>query len=219
MRVAILGTGSLALATARLLIEHGHEVVVVEKSQDRVEQISEELDCGFMVGDASRPAVLKDVGPKNTQFLFCLADDDKDNIIAALVGRSLGFGRVVTSIKEVDFAPMCAELGLTDAIFLDRSLARELTDMVEGIERAELSAALRGGLRFYSFRIAKDQAGPISKLAIGADARLVAVTRAGKSHVVREDTELKEGDEILIIGPSGKADSLREAFAPPKEDS
>ncbi len=212
MRIVLLGTGSLSLATARLLIDHGHEVIVIEPDATKVEKLGEELDCSFITGDVSRPAVLKEVGPKNTDFLFCLAENDQANIIAALVGRTLGFGRVVTSIKDPDYGPICAELGLDDAIFLDRSLALDLVDMVAGVERASLSAAVRGGLRFLAFRVRGEQAGTLADLGLPATSRVVAITRAGKSALAAEDTKLDEGDELLVVADAKAIDAVREIF-------
>ena len=214
MRIVLIGTGSLAIATARLLVEHGHELVIVEPEEEKVEKLGQELDCGFVVGDGTRPAVLKEIGPKNTEILFCLADDDHDNIIAALVGRSLGFGRVVTSLKDTDFEPICAELGLGDIVFVDRAVARNLSDMVEGIETAGLTAAVRGGLRFYSFRIAEDVAGALSEIALPEQARVIVVTRGGKSQIARDDVVLKGGDEILVVAETREIDRLRDLFLP-----
>ena len=212
MRIVLLGTGSLSLATARLLIDHGHEVIVIEPDQAKVEKLSEEFDCSFVTGDASRPAVLKDVDPKHTDFLFCLAENDQENIIAALVGRTLGFGRVVTSIKDPDYGPICAELGLEDAIFLDRSLAHDLVDMVAGVERAGLSAAVRGGLRFLAFRVTERQAGRLADLGMPESTRVVAVTRAGKSRLAADDTKLEDGDEVLVVAEAKAIDAAREVF-------
>lgn len=212
----MIGAGSLAVATARLLIQHGHEVVIIERDQAKVDRLSEEIDCSFVVGDGGRPAVLKEVGPKSTDFLFCLTESDHDNIIASLVGRSLGFGRVVTSIVDTDFEPICSELGLGDAIYIDRTISRSLSDMVEGIETAGLTAALRGGLRLCTFHITKDRAGPIGEIALPKETRIVAVTREGTSRVAEDDVELAAEDEILVLTDAQQIDKLREIFTPPE---
>jgi trk system potassium uptake protein TrkA len=49
---------------------------------------------------AAGPNILREVNPEQTDFLFCLTDSDQANVIASLVGRSLGFKRVVTSIRR-----------------------------------------------------------------------------------------------------------------------
>ncbi|MEJ2690601.1 MAG: NAD-binding protein, partial [Deltaproteobacteria bacterium] len=44
-----------------------------------------------MQGDGSHPNILREVNPEQTDFLFCLTNNDQDNLIASLGGRSLGF--------------------------------------------------------------------------------------------------------------------------------
>ncbi|MCI5120475.1 MAG: hypothetical protein D3908_04625, partial [Candidatus Electrothrix sp. AUS4] len=71
---------------------------------------------GFAPHDGSQPDILREVNPEQTDFLFCLTDSDQANLIANLVGRSLGFKRIVTSIDDPQFVGICHELGLKDTI-------------------------------------------------------------------------------------------------------
>ena len=64
--------------------------------------------------------------------LFCLTGSDQANIISSLVGRSLGFGRVVTKINDPEFEHICIELGLEDMIIPARTVGRHLAEMFEG---------------------------------------------------------------------------------------
>ena len=70
-------------------------------------------------------------------------DSDQDNVIASLVGRSLGFDRVVTSIGDPQFEDICHELGLKDTIIPSRTISRYLEDMVGGGENVKLSTVTR----------------------------------------------------------------------------
>jgi len=100
--VTFIGASPLAVKAARTLTERGHEVILIDTDHEKIETLSDTLDCGLITGDGSRPAVLQEVGPEQTDFLFCVSDRDESNVLAALVGRSLGFGRVVPKIEESD---------------------------------------------------------------------------------------------------------------------
>lgn len=213
MRIVLIGANSLAITAARLFIEQNHEVVIIEKDEDKVARLSEHYDCSFIVGDGSKPSILQNVGPKNTDFLFSLTDNDRDNIIASLVGRSLGFGRVITVIKDTDYEPICEELGLEGAIFLDRAIARNFIDMVQGVESAGLSGALKGGLRFFSFKIPKDRTGNLCELALPSGTRVVAITRDGKSRIAEDELTLHECDEVLVVAGADQIAELRHMMA------
>ena len=75
MRAVIVGAGSLAVMIARLLLRRNQEVVIVQRDKARIEAISSELDCGFLWGDGSKPAMLSEADPKSTDFLFCLTGE------------------------------------------------------------------------------------------------------------------------------------------------
>ncbi|MFZ1908517.1 MAG: NAD-binding protein [Burkholderiales bacterium] len=128
MRVVIIGASSLAVVTAKLMRERGEEVVIIEHDKNHIDALSEELDCGFLHGDGSKPAILREADPNGTDVLFALTDNDQANILASLVGRSLGFKRVVTKIQDAEFEHICKELGLEDIIVPSRTIGRFLAE-------------------------------------------------------------------------------------------
>ena len=105
MRIVFVGASALTVMAARMMAERGYQIVVIDKDESRLLALGDTLDCGRISGDATRPIVLKEADPANTDFLFCLTGSDQANIIASLVGRSLGFQRVVTRIDDPDFQP------------------------------------------------------------------------------------------------------------------
>ncbi|MEZ4334758.1 MAG: TrkA family potassium uptake protein [Myxococcota bacterium] len=211
-RVTFVGASPLALQAVKSLGERGHDVVLIEVDPEVVERLSDELDCGLVTGDGSRPAVLQEIGPRQTDFLFCVSDRDETNILAALVGRSLGFGRVVPKVEDPDLEPLCNELGLDDVIVPDREVAYQLTDLVEGRESPALSTVVRSGLRFFGFRVATDVPSP-KALDLPAGARPIARTRGERSILIDDETELQAGDHVVVIVEEDVLDSLRERFA------
>jgi trk system potassium uptake protein TrkA len=60
MRVVFIGASSLAVLTAKLMRERGDEVVIIEHDKDHIDALTEELDCGFLHGDGSKPAILRE---------------------------------------------------------------------------------------------------------------------------------------------------------------
>jgi len=128
MRAVFIGAGALALATARLLREKGEEVVIIEQDKERIDGLNEEIDCGFLHGDGSKPAILREANPEGTDVLFALTGNDQANILASLVGRSLGFKRVVTKIDDPELEHVCKELGLEDVIVPSRTIGRFLAE-------------------------------------------------------------------------------------------
>jgi trk system potassium uptake protein TrkA len=199
MRIVFVGASAMTLMAARMICGHGHEVVVIDRDAARLETLGEQLDCGKIQGDGTRPLVLKEADPSGTDMLFCLTGSDQANIIASLVGRSLGYQRVVTRIDDPDFEHICVELGLEDTIIPARMIGRFLSDMVAGRDPLELSAMIKDEAAIFSFVARDEDQGPLSDLQLPQDTRPICTYRDGRFQPVAEDSGLKSGDEVVLI--------------------
>jgi trk system potassium uptake protein TrkA len=212
MRAVFLGGGSLAVNTARALLKRGHEVVLIELDQKVIDMLSEELDCGFIHGDGSRPAILREADPQHSAVLYCLSNHDQTNIIASLVGRSLGFNRVVTKIEDPELEHICIELGLEDTIIPSRSIGIHLAELFEGRDPMEFSTMLRDDARVFSLVAHADDAGPMDALKLPERTRIVCLYRNGEFLVPDKDTDLRADDEVVLITHRANLETLNERF-------
>jgi len=199
--------------TASMLVKQGHEVIIVERDKQRIEELTTQLDCGFVHGDGSTPAILEETNPKQTDFLFCLTGNDQANIITSLVGRSLGFARVVTKIESADFEHICIELGLKDTIIPARTIGRYLSDMVKGQDPLELSAMIKEEARVFSFVAHAEEEGPVQDLKLPEQSRVICLYRDGHFLLVDENTTLKIDDEVVILLNSKHLPELTERWS------
>jgi trk system potassium uptake protein TrkA len=219
MRAVFIGASALSVMTARFLLSRGHEVVVIEKDKDVIDALSAELDCGFLHADGSKPAVLREADPEHTDVLFCLTGSDQANIISSLVGRSLGFGRVVTKINDPEFEHICIELGLEGTIIPARTVGRHLSEMFEGTNPLEISAMIKAEARVFSFVAREEDARPLAELELPDKTRVICIYRDEKFLLPEEDDRLKPGDEVVLITHSRHLPALAERWSTPKQGS
>jgi trk system potassium uptake protein len=212
MRIAFVGAGEFTVRTAELLIERGHEIIIIEKDQEKIDALSESLDCSFLKGDGSNPAILREVGPEQTDVLFCLSDSDQANLISSLVGRSLGFKRVIPSIQNPEFEGICSELDLKDTILPSRTISRYLADMVEGLDILELSTVIKGEARFFTFTVDKERGKKIADLELPKSARVICFYREGRFMLAQENTKLSKDDEAVILTHSENLNDLKKRW-------
>lgn len=217
MRAVFIGAGAIAVMTAHTLAKRGHEVVIIERDKARIDALAEELDCGFIHGDGSKPAILREADPERTDFLFCLTNNDQSNIIASLVGKSLGFKRMVTRIEDPEFEHICIGLGLEDTIVPARTIGRYLADMFAGRDPLELSAMIKGEARVFSFIVREEEAGTIEGLDLPKDSRVVCCYRDGKFRLQEATDELHADDEVVVITHSRNVPDLEARWGPHKQ--
>ena len=212
MRIVIVGASTLAVATATILLQRGHEVIIVEREKERIAAPSDTLDCGFVQGDGSKPAILREVGPKDADALLCLTDHDQENILSALVGRSLGFSRVVPKIEDPEFEHICVELGLTDTIIPVQAMARTLADTLGGLDILELATFIRGEVRFFPFLAREEDTGAVADLKLPAESSVICLYRGDKFIIPQPDTKIAKGDEGVLITHSRNLPDLRKRW-------
>ena len=219
MRIVFSGASPTSIMAAGQLIKQGHDIVIIEIDKEKIDELSEEMDCSFLHGDAGKPAILSQVDPKNCDFLFCLTDNDQANIITSLLGKSMGFNRTITSIQDEDLATLCDEIGLEDTIIPARTMSQHLNNIVEGLDNIELSTLLRGNVRFFSFVAGKKEKCKVNELDLPKEARVVYYYRDDEFFFAETDTKLREGDEIVILTDSKHLADLNERWNPKKINS
>ncbi|MGD8860245.1 MAG: NAD-binding protein [Myxococcales bacterium] len=220
MRIVFVGAGSSTVTAAEILIERGHEVIVIESDRERIDALYDKLDCSFLHGDGSNPAILKEADPKRVDVLLCLTESDQANILASVVGRSLGFSRVITKITDPAYEPICHELALDGTIVPYQTIGRYLADMVHGANVVELSTVIRGDARFYSFVADAAHADrALSELDLPKQARVVCLYRDDEMLLPEDETRIREQDEIVILTYSKYLQELSERFTPKNGES
>jgi trk system potassium uptake protein TrkA len=212
MRAVFIGASSLTIMAAHLLLKRNHEVVIIEQDKSIIDELSSELDCGFINGDGGKPAILKEVDPKDTDVLFCLTSSDQANILASLVGRSLGFKRIITKIEDPEFEHICIELGLENTIIPSRTIGRYLADMLEGQDPLELSTMIRDEARTFSFVVREGDPKSIAELKLPTESRVIIIYRDNKLVVPDDSSKLKKDDEVVIITRRENLDQLHERW-------
>lgn len=212
MRVVFVGAGDLTVETATLLIKRGHEVVIIEEDREKIDALDERLDCSFLHGDGSKPHILKDADPEHTDYLFCLTQNDQHNIIAALVGRSLGFDHVVVQIHDADFLHICNELNLEHTITPSKTIGRYLADMVAGIDILELSSLIKGEARCMMFEVDEQTKGKLKEIELPDEARIICFYRDEQFMLPDPEIRLQKGDEVIVLTHSKHLSELTERF-------
>ena len=215
MRAVFIGASSLSAVTAKFLHQRGHEVVIIERDAERIRSLREEMDCGFLHGDGSKPAILREADPPQTDVLFALTNNDQANIIASLVGRSLGFKRVVTKIQDSEFEHICIELGLEDTIVPSRTIGRYLADMFEGHDPLQLSASIKDEARVFSFVAKEGDEKAVRDLDLPKGSRVMCLYRAERFVMTDDDTRLKTDDEVVLLAHRDSLEELEKRWGQP----
>ena len=95
-RVLIIGAGRTGRALAKMLDKQDVNVKVIEKDPERSRMVAERIDKGIVIcGDGTDIDLLTQEGVGEADVVVCLTDDDKLNLMLALLatGEILAFAR------------------------------------------------------------------------------------------------------------------------------
>lgn len=208
MRVVIVGASNLAVATAEALVRRGHEVVMVERDRGRIEELADRLDVAFVAGDGNRPSILRETSPEECEALIALTSGDQDNILAALVGRSVGFGRVLPKVSDPELENVALEVGLSELLVPDRTMAQAIADRLEGGLGAGAEQMIPPGFRLFTFVATQDDADSDCLKDLPRGVKPLAIFRGDSAVLPSETDAVHAGDRVLLLLPADRYDDM-----------
>lgn len=200
MRVIVAGASSLGVSVARQLIEADHQVVIIDRDKETLDLLSDELDCGFIVADATLPTTLREAGGETFDVVMALMESDEDNILCALVARSVRYQKVIPQIINPELCAICDELDLTDIITPHETVAASLVDMLDKSDEPEHDAHLLSTFRLVSYQVIGNLEGRrLQDFAEAGDAWPVALARGEDQQIAAADTTVRVEDTITLL--------------------
>ncbi len=212
--IMVAGAGWIGLELARRLEGSERRVILVEEDPQLASAANEVLKHTLVVqGNVTDQTLLEEEDIDRVAAFVALTDNHETNLVACLLAKRLGAGRVFALVDNPALVHLIGDVGI-DSVISPRSLAIDqalqhirghgvravaelLTDQIEVVE---LEASK--GSRIVSAPLA--QAG----LPRGV---LVAALRRGESLVLpRGDDQVQPGDEVLLITTTANASKIAE---------
>lgn len=214
MRTTVLGASRFAVATIRHLIESGHEVVLIEQSRERIDELAETLDCGMINGDGTLPHTLQEAFGDGSEVFIALTNTDNVNILAAAVARSIGYSRVITQLTRTELLPIIEQLGLGETITPHETVARTLVEAIEQRDQVSTVGVLTNELRLMLLKV-PDHLGDrtFDEIGLPDGARGIARIRGEEEVPLEAGTDVLADDRLLVLVSAADHDALLETFS------
>jgi trk system potassium uptake protein TrkA len=219
MKIVILGAGQVGRTAAyQLSREEANEVTVVDTNEETLRDLQDRIDIRTVAGNAAYPTVLEAAGAAEADILVALTNSDEVNMMACEVAYTLF--RTPTKIARIRAAEYTSrpELFNEGALAVDVFISPEqlVTEYIERLIRypgaLQVLDFADGKVRLVGVRARK------GGLLVGralrelpehipkADARVLAIYRAGRMIRPEGDTVIEDGDEMFFLAPT---DSIR----------
>ncbi len=110
--VILIGGGRISFYLARLLIESGIDVKVIEQKMERCEELAEHLPKAEIVcGDGTDRHVLEEEGIDSIDSIVALTGIDEENMIISMYAKTRNVDKIVTKVNRLSFADLMENTG------------------------------------------------------------------------------------------------------------
>jgi len=221
MYVLVVGGGNTGSHLARLLLDAGHKVKVIEQRPVPLERLRTEIppDC-IMVGDGSSPLTLEQADISTAHVLAAVTGADETNLVVTSLARfEFNVPRVIARINNPKNAWLfTAEMGVDIALNQADLLAHLIEEEMSVGDMMTLFQIRRGQYSVVEEKVAPGAKGIgvlLKDMGLEQQCVIAAIIRDGKMMLPRADSIFQEGDEILAVASPQGAKRLAELLAHP----
>lgn len=215
MRVIIVGAGEVGYQIAKFLTLESIEVVVVDKNENNLKRISEELDVAVIEAEGGDPSALKEAEADKADILLAVTSSDETNMIACLLGKAMfNVPRKIARIRNPDYFFNKELLGKSNldidpAINPELEVAKAITRLLEIPFATEVEDFENGILKVIGIKVSAKShltGKSLKDLRTGIKKEFIigVIERDDKAIVPSGSDAIEEGD--IIYMPIKKVD-------------
>jgi trk system potassium uptake protein TrkA len=206
MYVIVVGGGLTGYNIAKLLVEEGIGVVVIEKDLSRCQEISKKIDALVIQGNGANPKILNEAGAKDADLLVAVTNSSEVNLISCISGKNLGVKKTVAKIAiEYTFTEdiELSKVGVDYAFSPGTIIAYDVERILELPSALAIQALADGKVTMAEFKVGEDSKylGKALKEKIFPDETIIgAVIKEDDTVIPTGEYVFEEGDKAFILG-------------------
>lgn len=212
-RVMIIGAGRITRTLAVMLVNGGVNVKVIEKDRDRCEAMAQLLtgDSIAIYGDGTNVDLLAQEGVASADVVVCLTEDDKLNLMMALLAKHLGAKKTVVRVYRTEYADLIEKVGVDIVISARLLSASEVLAFVR--RGGVVSVSILEGARAEAVEVivqkrAKVAGKKLMDAGLPKSCLVCAYVRKNRAAIPNGNTILLPGDRIILFCLRGSAQEV-----------
>lgn len=212
----IIGGGKLSVR-ADWAMPNNMDLKIVEPDPERCEKLGSLLKSRTMVinGEGHDIDLLTDEGLNHLDAFIALSENDEENILACVAARRHGVRKTIAQVENLDYLDMAESLDVGTVInkkviaasHIYQMLLKSSVDNVKMLTVAEADVAefvVKKGSR-----VTRDM---VMNLGLPRGVNIGGMFREGKGQLVSGQTQLQEGDKVVVFCIAGTLKRLDKFF-------
>jgi len=223
MRVVVIGAGEVGYNIADILSKEGNDLIIIDKNEERLKYVSENLDVQTIVGSGSSPQILKKAKLEQSEMVVAVTDSDETNIVACLLASTQS--KVPLKIARIRNPDLNRNSALFDKHHLnidlcinpEREAVNDATNLMEYPGASEVIDFAGGNIKLVAFYVdpgcvAVGKSLQQIKEMYGQDILIASITRRNEPIIPSGKSVIKENDHLFFFAPSSKVRSTLRFF-------
>lgn len=216
MYIIIGGGGDVGYYVARNLLDQGHEVLLLEKENERFLALSDELGQSVFKGDACEARIMDEAGARRADAVIAVTGEDEDNlVICQMAKKRFNVKLTIARLNNPKHEELFQKLGIDVTVSPTRTILSLIASELPGSRFVQLMTLTRAGLEILEMII--PPLSPVIGKTLGQvnlprRCTLALIIRGDESIFPDSETVLQEGDEVYaLVTREGEAE-LRNTF-------
>ena len=210
MKVLVVGCGRVGSGLAASLEIDSHAVTVIDREPKAMARLSRGFAGRSVVGNALDRDVLEQAGIGEADALAAVTGSDEINaVVSRLASRRFRVPRVVSRMYEPRQADLYGRLGVLTISPVEWGVTR-VAQLLTLSDLAPI-VSIGGRVNLVEATIAPSLAGRrAGELEVPGEARVISVTRSGRTFLGDRATLLESGDVVAVAVTQGSETRLQQ---------
>lgn len=211
--ILIIGMGRFGHHLAKNFLEHGHDVMIVDEDEERLEDLAP-YATSTKIGDCTKEEVLKSIGIRNFDVVFvCIGTNFQSSLEITSLVKDLGAQRVISKATRDIQAKFLLRNGADEVIYPDKDIAEKWAERYS-LDNIFDYIDLPGAFGIYEMAPLKEWLGKSIRESNIAAKYKVSILGVKKAHdeqmsvMPSADYVIKETDHLMIMAANEVAEKL-----------
>ena len=205
-KALIIGAGRTGRFLAPMLEKQGLMVKVIEKNKERCQMLASMLENGLVLcGDGTDIDLLTEEGVAEADVVVCITEDDKLNLLLALLAKHLGAKKTIVRVTRNEYIELMEKVGV-DVVLSSRLLsAGEVLRFVR--KGGIVSVSLLEGAQAEALEIivgagSEVEGKALRNITLPQECLVCAIVHENEAIIPNGDTVLRANDRIILFAKS-----------------
>ena len=206
----LVGGGKSSYYLAKELIKSGIEVTIIEKNQNRCDELSVLLPKAIIInGDGTDEDFLKEVGITEFDSFVPLTSIDEENIFLSLNAKQVSDAKIVTKINHINFKNVINSLDLGSVIYPRYITSEAIIAYVRAKHNSKYKDSIETLYYMYDSRVEAIEFSikkesevtdvKLSELKLKENLLICVINRKGTIIIPSGEDVIKKGDTVVVV--------------------